>query len=73
MMIEKIVSKENLLVAYKSVVSNKGSSGVDGLEVKEIYLTKQTDEKMTKRPISQVARPDYFPQTSQKGGGTLSL
>jgi hypothetical protein len=45
----------------------------DGLEVKEIYLTKQTDEKMTKRPISQVARPDYFPQTSQKGGGTLSL
>lgn len=35
-MIEKIVLKQNLLQAYRSVVSNKGSSGVDGLEVKDL-------------------------------------
>ena len=35
-MIEKVVERKNLMIAYKSVVGNKGSSGVDGLETKDL-------------------------------------
>lgn len=35
-LMEKICTKENLNCAYKKVVKNKGSSGVDGKTVKEL-------------------------------------
>jgi len=37
-MIEKVVERKNLLIAYKSVVGNKGSSGVDGIETKDLRV-----------------------------------
>lgn len=35
-MLEKIVSKENMLLAYQRVVSNKGSAGIDGMKVEDL-------------------------------------
>jgi retron-type reverse transcriptase len=34
-LIDEILSKENLNKAYKQVVSNKGSAGVDGVNVEK--------------------------------------
>jgi RNA-directed DNA polymerase len=35
-LLERILSRENMLVAYKRVVANKGSHGVDGMKVDEL-------------------------------------
>lgn len=35
-LLEKIVEKRNFFEAYKKVVSNKGSSGIDGMRVDEL-------------------------------------
>ena len=35
-MIEKVLQPKNLYKAYHKVVSNKGSSGVDGMSVNEL-------------------------------------
>lgn len=35
-LIELITSKENLNNAYKKVVANKGTGGVDGMKVEEL-------------------------------------
>jgi hypothetical protein len=35
-MIEKVVNRKNMLKAYRQVVSNGGSAGVDGMSVKEL-------------------------------------
>lgn len=34
--LERILGKENLQEAYKSVVSNRGASGTDGMETDEL-------------------------------------
>jgi len=34
--IEQITSRTNLKAAYRKVVSNKGASGVDGMEVGQL-------------------------------------
>jgi group II intron reverse transcriptase/maturase len=41
-MIEQVLNPNNMMRAYRQVVSNKGSAGVDGMSVKELYahLTK---------------------------------
>jgi RNA-directed DNA polymerase len=41
-MIEQVLNRSNIMKAYRRVVSNKGSAGVDGMAVKELYdyLTK---------------------------------
>jgi len=36
MMLEEILSKENMTRAYKRVKSNKGASGPDGMKVEEL-------------------------------------
>ena len=36
MLIDEIVSRENLLKAHRRVVINKGSPGVDGITVDEL-------------------------------------
>lgn len=36
-LINKVVSRNNLNAAYKAVKANKGSAGVDGMEVGELY------------------------------------
>lgn len=35
-LLEKILSKQNLNLAYKQVYKNKGASGVDGVTVEEL-------------------------------------
>ena len=36
-MIEQVLNRRNVMRAYRQVVSNKGSAGVDGMSVKELY------------------------------------
>ena len=36
-LLEKILSKQNLNLAYKQVYKNKGASGVDGVTVDELF------------------------------------
>ena len=36
-MIEQVLNRNNMMRAYRQVVSNKGSAGVDGMSVKELY------------------------------------
>lgn len=57
-MIEKVVERKNLIIAYKSVVKNKGSSGVDGLEVKDlsVYLLENWQ-----RHKDQIETNSYYP------------
>ena len=35
---KRAIERKNLMIAYKSVVGNKGSSGVDGLETKDLRV-----------------------------------
>jgi RNA-directed DNA polymerase len=45
-MIEQVLNRRNIMRAYRQVVSNKGSAGVDGMPVKELYahLTKNREQ-----------------------------
>ncbi len=36
-MIDQVLNRRNMMRAYRQVVSNKGSAGVDGMSVKELY------------------------------------
>ena len=36
-MIEQVLNRRNVMRAYRQVVQNKGSAGVDGMSVKELY------------------------------------
>ena len=47
-LLEKIVDKRNFFEAYKKVVSNKGSSGIDGMRVDELltYLQENYNLKV---------------------------
>jgi RNA-directed DNA polymerase len=36
-MIEQVLNRRNVMRAYRQVLSNKGSAGVDGMSVKELY------------------------------------
>jgi RNA-directed DNA polymerase len=58
-MLERILSRENLNKAYKKVVSNKGSHGVDGMKVDELlpYL-KRHGEELRQR----ILEGEYNPQ-----------
>ncbi len=66
-MLERILRRENLNKAYKKVVSNKGSHGVDGMKVDELlpYLKQHGDElrqrilegEYTPQPVRRVEIP----------------
>ena len=58
-LIEVIISKENLNRAYKKVVSNKGTSGIDEMTVKELgnYIREHKDEI-----ISSLRNRTYMPK-----------
>ena len=58
-LLEEILSRENMMRAYKRVVANKGASGVDGIttdEVKE-YLIENWEEIR-----EQIRNRKYKPQ-----------
>jgi group II intron reverse transcriptase/maturase len=45
-MIEQVLNRRNIMRAYRQVLSNQGSAGVDGMPVKELYayLTKNREQ-----------------------------
>jgi len=45
-LIENIVSRTNVMIAYNEIVGKKGSSGVDGMDVSELkdYLKSHWSE-----------------------------
>ena len=45
-LLEEILSRENMMRAYKRVVANKGASGVDGITTEEVrqYLIEHWEE-----------------------------
>lgn len=58
-MIEQVLNRRNLTLAYRKVLSNKGSAGVDGMPVKELYahLTKNRQ-----RIESEIQKEKYLPK-----------
>lgn len=58
-LIDKIVSRSNLNNAYKSVKANKGSAGVDGMEVDELYSYLVLNRETL---VSQMKDGSYEPQ-----------
>lgn len=71
-LLEKILSKQNLNLAYKQVYKNKGASGVDGVTVDELFsyikehkeeiLWKIRDRKYKPLPVRRV----YIPKENGK-------
>lgn len=77
-LLEKILHKDNLNAAYKKVKSNKGSGGVDGMDVEELltYLKKHgrelnqqiLDGKYKPNPVRRVEIPKEEKGESRKLG-----
>jgi RNA-directed DNA polymerase len=58
-MIEKVISRKNMLKAYRQVVSNQGSAGVDDMSVKELSShLKMNRDKL----VAAVCNGRYLPQ-----------
>lgn len=58
-MIEKVINRKNMLRAYRQVLSNKGSAGVDGMTAKE--LSAHLDKNREKIAL-EVCTGKYLPQ-----------
>lgn len=58
-MIEKVITRKNMLRAYHQVLSNKGSAGVDGMPVKA--LSEHLDKNREKIAL-EVCNGKYLPQ-----------
>ncbi len=71
-LLEKILSKQNLNLAYKQVYKNKGASGVDGVTVDELfsYIKEHKDEILDKirnrKYKPQPVRRVYIPKENGK-------
>ncbi len=71
-LLEKILSKQNLNLAYKQVYKNKGASGVDGVTVDELfsYIKEYKDEILDKirnrKYKPQPVRRVYIPKENGK-------
>ena len=58
-LLEKILSRDNMNLAYKKVKANKGAGGVDGVEMDELYDYIKENWKSIKEQIEQ---RQYKPQ-----------
>ena len=58
-MIEQVLNRGNIMKAYRQVVSNKGSAGVDGMPVKELYAY-LTNNRL--RIESELRQGNFLPQ-----------
>jgi RNA-directed DNA polymerase len=58
-MIEQVLNRRNITQAYRHVVSNKGSAGVDGMTVQELYKY-LNDNRM--RIEFEIRQGKYMPQ-----------
>jgi group II intron reverse transcriptase/maturase len=58
-MIEKVISRKNVLQAYRQVMSNQGSAGIDGMKVNQLwnYLNENRNTIVT-----AVRNGSYLPQ-----------
>src|SRR5664279_5448583 len=58
-MVEQVLNPWNIMRAYRKVVSNNGSAGIDGMPVKELYayLTKNREQIE-----SDIHKGRYLPQ-----------
>src|SRR6187402_1433998 len=59
-MIEQVINRRNMHLAYKQVLRNKGSAGVDGMQVRELksYIDKNiTSIALSMTNGSYVAQP----------------
>lgn len=57
-LLEKILSKQNLNLAYKQVYKNKGASGVDGITVDELFsYIKENKEEILWKIINRKYKP----------------
>jgi len=80
-MLEKILAKQNMNLAYKKVLSNKGSSGVDKMEVDSLYdylkkhkadlLTKLEGGRYRPKPVRNVEIPKENGKKRQLGIPTV--
>ncbi len=62
-LLEKILSKRNLNLAYKQVYKNKGASGVDGVTVEELFFyIKEHKEEI----LWQIRNRKYKPQSVRR-------
>jgi group II intron reverse transcriptase/maturase len=59
MMIEQVLNRRNVMRAYRQVVSNKGSAGMDGMSVKELYKYLTNNRE---RIESELRLGKYLPQ-----------
>ena len=58
-LLERILSRDNLNLAFKKVVSNKGVAGVDGVSVEELHeYLKQNKDKL----LEDIRNRKYKPQ-----------
>ena len=57
-LLEKILQTDNLNQAYKKVKSNKGASGVDGMNVEELFMFLRNNKKQL---IEQLREGKYKP------------
>jgi retron-type reverse transcriptase len=58
-MIEQVINRRNMHLAYKHVLSNKGSAGVDGMQVKELKQSINTDREAI---VTSIINGNYLPQ-----------
>jgi RNA-directed DNA polymerase len=59
--LEKIVSKDNMNRAFKKVKSNKGASGIDGMEVTELkFYLENHGATLREQIISCKYKPPRF-------------
>lgn len=58
-MIEQVLNRRNIMQAYRQVVSNKGSAGVDGMTVKELYAHLTNNREQLE---SDIRAGKYLPQ-----------
>src|SRR3954453_14559483 len=58
-MIEQVINRRNMHLAYKQVLANKGSAGVDGIQVNELKQTISTDREAI---VLSMINGTYLPQ-----------
>lgn len=58
-MIKQVLNRRNVMLALRHVVSNKGSAGIDGMPVKELYVYLSENRE---RIESELCQGKYLPQ-----------
>ena len=74
-LMEQVVSRENMMAAYRRVVANKGAAGVDGMTVEELkpyckeHWPRIKEELLADRYQPQPVRGVEIPKPGGRGCG----